>query len=735
MTHERGIEIAGRITSSSGRGLEGVSVSDGETVALSDGKGRYAIRDARPGFVWVSRPDGYECSSWFARSSEPGGRFDFELVPADHAPPFRFAQLTDTHMSTVPEPARVPFADSPFGVDDDGNLAHRPLTSPGQLSAAIDLAVGTEQDVRFALLTGDLTDHGTFDEFVMLAEVAARSPVPVHAIAGNHDHYGHLHAAEERDDPVDSRGMGTATFWRWEAAVGPRWWSLTRGGLRIVAVDWFSHRLGIDRVEQERWLAADLHTAPEGTPVLLLSHDQMPRDFFDRLRAAAPHVRLLGSLSGHWHTSRVVRVDGALHVNTGNATFGGFDWHPPHVRLFRWDGESLAMRTVVAGGPAALDRVTFGTVPSAQDPVPEQPGRPRWSATLPGACHLAEPAAIADGGVVVAWSDDDRAVGGLTAFDADSGELRWDVVLEGPVKAGVVWAGGESGDADDPVVAVTVHGAVTAADPLTGEVRWKAQIGDPLMMWVHPAPVIFDGKVASGAVPCYAALSLADGSRIWERNDLSNPENVSTYGAGTYQGETLVFGFGLFSPNTFGLDPATGETRWVHEPEAASPGADFLRLPDGQDVVVMRLGGGIERIDAATGERRWRGRLDAAFPAGQAVVLGELLVASTGVGSVHGFDVESGERIWSRQLGGEALVPMGPYRRAGQACPAGPVVAGDSLVQVAADGRVHRIAADGTDAVVMADLGVPLTAEPVVVGGQLVVATSGGTVLALPLGS
>ena len=712
--------------------LAGVTVSDGVAVAVTDHTGTAELPDAGRPFVWVSRPDGFDTTEWFHRAggiaTDPVHEHRFVLDGVEQPLPVTFAQITDLHLSALDEPASLPLADGLYGLDADGTLVGRPLTRVRDLTAVIDEVATTDGPhgrPRFVVATGDLTDHGTSAEFGMLADALAASPLPVHVIPGNHDHYGHLHEPRSDDDPRDSHGMGTGTTSRYDEHVGPRWWSLTHAGLRIVGLDWFSHRLRLDRDDQEAWLAADLATAPAGTPVLFLTHDQMPAAFFERVAAAAPHVRVVGSLSGHWHTSRVVRIDDQVHANTGNATFGSFDWAPAHARLFGWDGHELTARTVAIGGGDRLSSATFAAAPGP----PVTTDASRWSVRLPGAVHLARLAAVGTDTVVAAWSDDDAATGGISCHDLDTGDERWGVELDAPVRAGVTWFP----DAG-LVVAVSVSGGVVAVDAVTGERRWSAQLGDRMMAWVHAAPIPLADAVAVGEIRCFAVLDLDDGSTRWCREELTRAENMATTTQGVLQDDTLLVARPLMEQHTFGLDPATGEVRWSGDgvPHHSWAG-DAVADPDGSDVYVARLGGRVERFAAATGEVRWAARVPAAFAPGRPLLLDGTLVVTTALGGVHRFDAHTGREVWCTQLPGEGLLAMGPYRRSGLAVPAGPSVVDGAVVQATGEGRIHRLDLDSGAATEVTDLGVPVTVPVLAAGPDAVVATAEGTLTRLSL--
>jgi outer membrane protein assembly factor BamB len=429
----------------------------------------------------------------------------------------------------------------------------------------------------------------------------------------------------------------------------------------------------------------------------------------------------VGCLSGHWHTSRVVRdPGGAWHVNTGNATFGGYDWAPAHGRLVRWDGTALSLETVTRGGSpgvsGATSRATAGPVAAR--------GRDRWGVRLPGAAHLGRPVAAGDA-VLMPWLDDDRASGGVVALDADSGERRWTLDVGTPVRGGVALAG-------DAVVVAGVDGRVVCADLVGGAERWRAAVGDdPLLNWVYATPVVAGDAVVSGEWRNLACLALADGSVRWRQGWWDPFQNTHSPSGGVVAGGTLVMGLAMATPHTVGLEVSTGEQRWsVPEPEYRCPLTELVVDPDDGAVIVGRMGGRIDKLVPETGELVWKTRVGTMFLTGRPLRTGELLVVTTGAGHVARLDPRTGQVLWSTGLDGEALLAFGPYRRSGQALTAGAVLGADGFLWVGAtDGWVWRLDPERGTPLRWRDVGVPLTAPLVPLpGGDLIVAAADGSV-------
>ena len=330
---------------------------------------------------------------------------------------------------------------------------------------------------------------------------------------------------------------------------------------------------------------------------------------------------------------------------------------------------------------------------------------------------------MTDAGVMVAWSDDDAARGGLSCHDVITGEERWRVLLDAPIRAGITWL-----PSARAIVAVSVSGGVVAVDLADGATRWRAQIGDRTTAWVHAAPVDLGDAVAVGEPRWYAAFDVGDGTERWRIDRADQFENVATLTTGVVQDGTLVVPFSMLPGHTLGLDPVTGAVRWSGDGVAHhSPASDVVALPDGRDVLLVRLGGRVERVAAATGEVRWATRVAAAFVPGRPLVVEDAVVVTTALGDVHRLDLVAGAERWTARLPGDGVLAMGPYRRSGPAVPAGPVRVAEQVVQPTGDGWVHALDIATGRLVASVEVGGPITVPVVPLDGDVVVATAEGT--------
>lgn len=713
--------IQGRVTDGQ-RGMAGVAVSDGLHVTLTDDDGAFTLPGGAGPFVTVTRPSSWTTARWYLPVLSGGGDYEFALIPQEQPLPLTFVHVSDLHVSLGDTALAPDGSDATIWFGSDGSMQERVVTSPRVLAELwLDIAQRVP-DAAFVAATGDLTNTGSDDEYAAWIDATHGSPVPIVAIPGNHDHHAQADELPDGASSVDAHAVPD----RYERHLGPRWFSFDHADLHVVAIDWFTHLLGIDGDVQEEWLRADLALVPEDRAIVLLSHDQMPTSFFERLPRQP-----VATFSGHWHTSRVARVNGTLHVNTPTATFGGLDYSPAAIRVVRWDGHDVRLETI-ARSHEPLEAATYRSSPTAP-PAGSEVTR------LPGAAHRAGPIVVGD--LVLATSrDEDAACGWLTAIDRRTGEVAWQVDASSPVKASAC-------QVDGGVVMVDVTGETTCVE-LDGTVRWRRRVDDPLRLWTYLTPMAHGGLVYVGDVARFVALDQATGSEQWARTDLGQRENLTSWADPTVVDETLLVAFAGQAPVLFGLDPVTGATKWpageqarsiyrgtagevaTHLPRTvvAPPLAD----PEGTDAYVVRLGAIVERIRAADGSSVWAAPHHGWFNPGRLAILGDLVVAITGMGRLRAYHHATGDLAWEVTVGDPAPLAAGPYRAGGPLALGGVTAAGDWLLAPLGDGAVVAVTSDGV-ATPVAALRVPCLAPPAVDGEHAWIVTVDGSLHRVPL--
>ncbi|MFQ6133676.1 MAG: metallophosphoesterase family protein [Armatimonadota bacterium] len=171
----------------------------------------------------------------------------------------RFIHLSDTHVSPL---------------EPEFNLrAHQ----------AVREAIALEP--AFAIVTGDLTQHGTREDFATLSELLDAFDVPVHVMPGNHD-VGNKRSGYT-DDHVTSERLAL-----YEELAGPRYYSCEYDGLHFSCLDSNVLNSGLPTErEQMEWLAQDLAAAHDARYRIVITHYPL---FWDSLEEE------LGENSGYY---------------------------------------------------------------------------------------------------------------------------------------------------------------------------------------------------------------------------------------------------------------------------------------------------------------------------------------------------------------------------------------------------------------------------------------------------
>lgn len=166
------------------------------------------------------------------------------------------------------------------------------------------------------------------------------------------------------------------------------------------------------------------------------------------------------------------------------------------------------------------------------------------------------------------------------------------------------------------------------------------------------------------------ALSLADGSVLWER-----PGGASSFGSvPVTDGETVFYG--IADLGLAAVDLASGRVRWATPVPGQLVTTSPLVLPDGD---VVYGGGGVGRYDGATGEEEWRDTGAVTF--GPSAYAGGRVYALTigeqaATGAVTAYDASTGEKLWS-----QPVLDVSPFQG---------VSVGDGVVSFY-DGRTARV--------------------------------------------
>lgn len=174
--------------------------------------------------------------------------------------------------------------------------------------------------VEAVMLTGDLVDGGTEEDYALLKDVLSPLSVPVFVIPGNHDRRATMRAAF-----ADRLPFAAGTYLNYEAS---------HGDLRILALDTLIEGKVEGRLAEESldWLEDRLDRAHAGPTLVLMHHPP-----FDSGIGAMDRR---GLVEGGERLARLVRAySGSLRILSGHV-------HRPYQAI--WNG----VLCTVAGSPA-----------------------------------------------------------------------------------------------------------------------------------------------------------------------------------------------------------------------------------------------------------------------------------------------------------------------------------------------------------------------------------------------
>jgi hypothetical protein len=346
----RPIRVRGQVHAG-GKGVAGVAVSDGVSVAATDESGAYElISSNRRPFVQLSLPAGYEIprnqpgTARFYRplAAGPGGemRADWELARAgrdDHR--HAFLLLADPQTQDDEDVARLLDETVPAVRRVAAALADRPL---------------------FGVACGDIM-YDNLQLFPRWEETVRRGGVTFFQVLGNHD-------CETRS------GTDAASARTFQRNFGPAYYSFDRGEIHYAVLDdvfWFGDYIGyLDQVQLD-WLSADLARVEPGRTVIVFVHIPPYCTRHLRLGEAEPRsenvvanrellYRLLEPyrakvICGHMHESDYLH-DGGADIHICGAVCGAwwtgpicYDGTPNGFSVYEVDGGDLRWRYQATG--------------------------------------------------------------------------------------------------------------------------------------------------------------------------------------------------------------------------------------------------------------------------------------------------------------------------------------------------------------------------------------------------
>jgi outer membrane protein assembly factor BamB len=222
-------------------------------------------------------------------------------------------------------------------------------------------------------------------------------------------------------------------------------------------------------------------------------------------------------------------------------------------------------------------------------------GRRLWQKTGGPVMPLFGTAAspLVDRGMVIVHVGGHDA-GALTAFDAESGAIRWSWNGDGPSYASPIVA---EIDGVRQIITLSQDNVigVSAAD---GRVLWRRPYSTEYTQNIITPVVVGSTVIVAGYQKPTSAFRIARAGSQWTTRDLWENPGVSLYMANSVLVGNQLFGFSQRSSGQyFVLDVGTGKTIWTGPPRQAEnasivrAGDLLLSLEDDAELVVGRLTG------------------------------------------------------------------------------------------------------------------------------------------------
>jgi outer membrane protein assembly factor BamB len=198
---------------------------------------------------------------------------------------------------------------------------------------------------------------------------------------------------------------------------------------------------------------------------------------------------------------------------------------------------------------------------------------------------------VVDNGVLIAHvgGNDD---GALTAFDAESGEVKWTWKGDGPGYASPVIAA-PSGVRQ---VVTQTQQNIVGVDEASGELLWQIPFTTPYAQNIV-TPVFFRSTlIYSGLSKGTFGVAVTKARGQWSTMELWNNQEVSMYMSSPVLSGNLLFGFSHKNKGQFFcLDANTGKTQWVSDPRQGDNaailqvGQRLLFLKDDAELIVAQV--------------------------------------------------------------------------------------------------------------------------------------------------
>lgn len=727
------------------KGFEGVAVSDGFTVVLTDKHGAFSLElNPRARFVTVYTPSGYHNTNRFftdvrslvsGRSSDGksihrgNAGFDFGLAKSPEYGSF-------AHMGDIEERNYDDWIDR---LKDYSSVnGHDFIAITGDICYAAGL-------VNMSKFINDLT----MDRRVVYT-------IGNHdLIKGNEDYLGNPYGEKNFED-----------------AMGPSWYAFASCGVNFIVTPMMSGdaRPSYTKEDIRNWLRQYMALLPADAPMIIFNHDadtdMIPQGgnvkayvyghrhthyrtitesgipFFCTMAYSkgsndhAPSalrqlyyttdgvfrtVLRYAPLSNHIASHIAVKegrevlsaavYDAAADVRSVTATFAGGSVYNLRRR------DDMMWETAVSGKPAGYCTVVaeFSDTERAVSRVAAEPAL-KWMNAIGSKPFFCTPV-LSDGHIYIATIDNEMGEDcGIYSISAKDGSKEWFFKTENSVHGDIALA-------DGVIYACDTDYNVYAVNAARGSIIWKQHIATTFYPSLTEGVLVDGGKVYAGTARNLTAFDAEDGSVIWKNtHNHAAITNVGT--ARTAAGALLTNGYWV---GRFCYDRNTGEFLWENK-EYQSRYSSCT--PAVVDTTFIYAGyNSLMQVGARSGKVLKYKEHETIFNVkSEPLVTGGKVFIGTSHDGVLAARMEDFSPAWTFQCKAP-LIYTSPYTKNGEkTVECSPVAWKDNIIIGANDGFLYCLSQDGGKQIWRINIGLPVIGKPVVDGDNLIVIDFAGNV-------
>ncbi|MGR3377264.1 outer membrane protein assembly factor BamB family protein [Salipiger abyssi] len=330
------------------------------------------------------------------------------------------------------------------------------------------------------------------------------------------------------------------------------------------------------------------------------------------------------------------------------------------------------------------------------------------------------------------------AGGRIFAMDAEhtlsavstAGEILWQKSMVPERDAAKQAQGGGLAADGDRIYVASGFGRLTALDAATGREIWTQRLGGT----ATGAPTVSGGLVYVTSDDSRGwAIEAEDGRVRWQIEGIEDIHNVAGAPPPALSGDKVIFAFGSGAVQAAfrqgGLRLWSADVAGTRNGTALASISDITGAPviSGERVFVGNHSGRVVGFNLGSGERLWTARMGARGPVWPA---GDSVFFVSDVNALVRLDAATGEQIWSVDLPGYEPVRRPQRKRDSAFAHHGPVLAGGRLVLASSDGLLRSFNPENGALLSAIEIPGGATTAPAVAGGTLYVVTKKGQLVA-----